>query len=146
MKVKDILAEKGTRVITCHVDDTVMAALAIFSANKVGSLLVVDKKDDIQGILSPRDALEAILHDYDNAREIKIGEIMTKNLIVGTEDDEVAYVQAIMTENRIRHVPIVEGRELKGLVSIGDVVKALMTEKEVEIHYLKDYIEGKYPA
>ncbi|EKD35639.1 MAG: hypothetical protein ACD_75C01830G0001, partial [uncultured bacterium] len=68
------------------------------------------------------------------------------NLIIGTEEDSIEYLQAIMTENRIRHIPILEGRKLKGLVSIGDVVKALMTEKDVENRYLKDYIADKYPG
>lgn len=146
MKMKDILAEKGSRVITCHEDNSVMEALAIFSANRVGSLLVVDPYDNIQGILAPRDVLMAMLRQPDTFKEIRVKDIMTRNLIVGTPDDNISYIQAIMTENRIRHVPIVEGKRLRGLVSIGDVVKAQMTEKEVENRYLKEYIEGKYPA
>jgi CBS domain-containing protein len=123
-----------------------MEALAIFSANKVGSLLVVDQYDDIQGILAPRDVLMAMLRQPDTFKGIRIKDIMTRNLIVGTLDDNISYIQAIMTENKVRHVPIVEGRQLKGLISIGDVVKAQMTEKEVENRYLKEYMEGKYPA
>ncbi len=146
MKVKDILDEKGSRVITCHEDNSVMEALSIFAANKVGSLLVVDDHQRILGILAPRDVLLAMLNQADKFREIKVWEIMTRDLIVGTEDDHISYIQALMTENRIRHVPIVEGRELKGLVSIGDVVKAQLTETKVENRYLKEYIEGKYPA
>lgn len=146
MRVRDILTEKGSRVITCHEENRVMEALAIFSANKVGSLLVVDQYDDIQGILAPRDVLLAMLHQPDTFKEIRVKDIMTRNLIVGTLDDKISYIQAIMTENRIRHVPIVEGKQLRGLISIGDVVKAQMTEKEVENRYLKEYIEGKYPA
>lgn len=146
MKVIDILTEKGSRVITCHEENSMMEALAIFSANKVGSLLVVDHYDDIQGILAPRDVLMAMLRQPDTFKEIKVKDIMTRNLIVGTQDDNISYIQAIMTENRIRHVPIVEGKQLRGLISIGDVVKAQMTEKEVENRYLKEYIEGKYPA
>ena len=146
MKVRDILAEKGSRVITCHEGNNVMEALAIFSANKIGSLLVVDQYDSIQGILAPRDVLMAMLRKPDTFKEIRVKDIMTRNLIVGTLDDNISYIQAIMTENRIRHVPIVEEKRLRGLISIGDVVKALMTEKEVENRYLKEYIEGKYPA
>lgn len=146
MKVRDILTEKGSRVITCHEENGMMEALAIFSANKVGSLLVVDHYDNIQGILAPRDVLMAMLRKPDTFKEIKVRDIMTRNLIVGTQDDNISYIQAIMTENRIRHVPIVEGKQLRGLISIGDVVKAQMTEKEVENRYLKEYIEGKYPA
>lgn len=146
MKVKDILDVKGSRVINCHEDNTVMEALAIFSANKVGSLLVVDVNENILGILAPRDALIVVLNDYDRVKEIKVSTVMTRNLIVATLDDDLDYIQNIMTENRIRHVPILDKKKVKGIVSIGDVVKAQMKEREVENRYLKDYIEGKYPA
>ena len=66
MKVKDILEVKGSRVINCHEDNSVMDALAIFAANKVGSLLVVDSHEKVLGILAPRDALIVVLNDYDN--------------------------------------------------------------------------------
>jgi CBS domain-containing protein len=146
MKAKDILEVKGSRVVTCHEDNTLMDALAIFSANKIGSLIVVDSNDKIQGIIAPRDILIVVLKDFEKVKEIKVNEIMTRDLIVASVNDKVDYLQAIMTENRIRHVPIMEGTELQGIVSIGDVVKAQIDEKEVENQYLKDYIEGKYPA
>ena len=146
MKAKEILENKGSRVITCHEDNSLMDALAIFSANKIGSLLVVDSHDKIQGIVAPRDILLVVLNDMDKIKDLKVSDIMTKDLIVATMDDRIDYLQAVMTENRIRHIPILDGSELKGLVSIGDVVKAQIDEKEVENRYLKDYIEGKYPA
>ncbi len=145
MKVKDILAEKGSRVITVEKSTPVLDAMRIFPANRVGSLLVVDKFDEILGIIAARDLLMAVINHLDRIKTMTVEEIMTTNLIVGTEDDTIEYLQAIMTENRIRHVPIVEGRQLKGIVSIGDVVKALMTEKDVENRYLKDYIADRYP-
>lgn len=146
MKARDILETKGSRVVTCHEEDTLIDALAIFSANKIGSLLVVDSHDKIQGIIAPRDILLVVLKNFEEIRKIKVNEIMSKDLIVATMDDKVEYIQAIMTENRIRHVPILEGAELKGIISIGDAVKAQIEEKEVENRYLKDYIEGKYPG
>ncbi len=146
MKVKDILASKGSRVVTCLEGNSLMDALAIFSANKVGSLLIVDAHEKIKGIIAPRDILLLVLNDMDKLKDIKVDEIMTKDLIVGTPEDTIDYIQHIMTVNRIRHVPILDGVELQGIVSIGDVVKAQIDEKEVENRYLKDYIEGKYPA
>jgi CBS domain-containing protein len=146
MKAKDILEKKGSRVVTCHQDNSLIEALAIFSANKIGSLLVMDSHNTIQGIVAPRDILLVVLHKFDKIQELKISEIMTKDLIVASPDDSIEYLQAIMTANRIRHVPILEGSELKGLISIGDVVNAQVVEKEVENRYLKDYIEGKYPG
>jgi CBS domain-containing protein len=146
MKVKDILATKGSRVVTIEKQTSVLDAMAIFSANRVGSLLVVDKDETILGIIAARDVLMAVLNHLEQIKTITVEKIMTTNLIVGTEDDSIDYIQAVMTENRIRHVPIVDGRILKGLVSIGDVVKALMKEKDVENRYLKDYIADKYPG
>ena len=146
MKVKDILEVKGSRVVNCHEDNSVMDALAIFAANRVGSLLVVDANENIMGILAPRDVLLVVLKDYENVKNIKVSTVMTKDLLVATLDDDIEYIQNIMTENRVRHIPILDGGGVKGLISIGDVVKAQMKEKDVENRYLKDYIEGKYPA
>lgn len=146
MKVKDILDVKGSRVVNCHEDNTVMDALAIFAANRVGSLLVVDAHENILGIVAPRDILLIVLNDFDNVKTIKVSTIMTKDLIVATLTDDIEYIQNIMTENRIRHIPILDDGKVQGIVSIGDVVKAQMKEKDVENRYLKDYIEGKYPA
>lgn len=146
MKVKDILANKGSRVITTHEDNLLIDAMAIFFANKVGSLLVVDKNDKILGIAAPNDVLKGIHNNFDGAKTMRIKEVMSAELIVATPEDDIDYIQNVMTENRVRHIPILDGGELVGLVSIGDVVKAQMTEKNVENRYLKDYIEGKYPA
>ncbi|WP_457575866.1 CBS domain-containing protein [Desulfomarina sp.] len=146
MKVKDILAVKGSQVRTVHEDISVIDAMSIFSANRVGSLLVVDKNDAILGIIAARDVLMAVLNDLDRITELPVKEIMTRELIVATENDDVDYVQAIMTENRIRHIPVIEGSDLRGLISIGDVVKAQLKKKDVENKYLKDYIADKYPG
>jgi CBS domain-containing protein len=146
MKAKDILAAKGNRVVTIEKDTKVIDAMLIFSANRVGSLLIVDRNNNILGIIGARDVLMAVVNHPDTIKTITVDTIMTTNLIIGTEDDHVDYILAVMTENRIRHIPIMNGKELKGMVSIGDVVKALLKEKDVENRYLKDYIADKYPA
>jgi CBS domain-containing protein len=145
MKVKDVLAAKGNRVVTIEKDTSVIDAMSIFSANRIGSLLIVDKSNTILGIIGARDVLMAVVNHLEKIKTMTVAEIMTTNLIVGTEDDHVDYILAVMTENRIRHIPIMDGKELKGMVSIGDVVKALLKEKDVENRYLKDYIADKYP-
>ncbi len=145
MKVKDILAAKGNRVVTIEKNTSVVDAMSIFSANRIGSLLIVDKDNTILGIIGARDVLMAVVNHLEKIKTMAVEEIMTTNLIVGTEDDHVDYILAVMTENRIRHIPIMNGKELKGMVSIGDVVKALLKEKDVENRYLKDYIADKYP-
>ncbi len=147
MKVKDILKVKGSKVYTISENSTLMAATAKFFSNKIGSLMVVNDKDEIVGIVSPNDILKAI-HEgcTENCALQKVSQVMTKNIICASEDDSIDYIQAIMTENRVRHIPIMEGKELKGLVSIGDVVNAQISRRDVENRYLIDYIEGKYPA
>jgi CBS domain-containing protein len=147
MKVKDILKVKGSKVYTISESSTLMAATAKFFSNKIGSLVVVNDKDEIVGIVAPNDILKAV-HEgcTENCALQKVEQVMTKNIICASEDDTIDYIQAVMTENRIRHIPIMENKELKGMVSIGDVVNAQINVREVENHYLKDYIEGKYPA
>ena len=146
MKVKDILATKGSRVITIEKSTKVFDAMSIFSSNRVGSLLVVDKDNAILGIIAAKDVLMAVVNHYDTIKEITVEKIMTTDLIVGSEDDDIEYIQAIMTENRVRHIPILAGKELKGIISIGDVVKSQLQEVHVENKYLKDYIADKYPG
>jgi len=146
MKVKDILATKGSRVETIEQTANVFDVMSVFSANRVGSLLVVDKDGAILGIIAAKDILMAVVNNYDTIKELDVGAIMTTDLIVCSEDDDINYVQVIMTENRIRHIPIMAGKELKGLISIGDVVKSQMKETDVENKYLKDYIADKYPG
>jgi CBS domain-containing protein len=146
MKVKDILAVKGSRVVTVEKNTSVLDAMLIHSANRVGSLLVVDNDGSILGIIGARDVLMAVVNHLEEIKTLTVEKIMTKNLIVGNPDDKLDYILSVMTENRIRHVPIFEGKELKGLLSIGDVVKAQLKETKVENKYLKDYIADKYPG
>ncbi len=146
MKVKDILTEKGTNVVTIRENNTVLEAMNQFAISKVGSLLILDDDHQIIGIIASRDVLMAVLNDRKNLDTILVRDIMTKDIIVASLDDDVDYVQAIMTENRIRHVPIIENKKLAGIISIGDLVKAQLKKTSVENRYLKDFIEGKYPA
>lgn len=146
MKVKDILAVKGSRVVTILEDTSVFEAMLVFSSNRIGSLIVVDKDENILGIICARDVLMATLNHLEDIKTIKIDKIMITDLIVAKEDDDLDYVRAVMTENRIRHLPIIENKKIIGLVSMGDVVHAQVNEKEVELRYFKDYIADKYPG
>ena len=146
MKARDILADKGTRVVTIHKDNLLVDVMSHFLVNRVGSLVVVSKFDEIMGIVAPVDVLEAVHKDPVNISTMTVREVMSENVIVAGPEDSVETLMAIMTENRIRQIPIIEAGKLAGIVSIGDVVKAQLTVHEVQISYLKDYIEGKYPA
>lgn len=146
MKAKEILAEKGTRVVTIREDNLLVDVMSHFLANQIGSLVVVDKYGKILGIVAPHDVLKAVHHSPESILTLMVSEVMSENLIVAGPDDDVDKLMAIMTENRVRHIPIIKDGKMVGLVSIGDVVKAQLTVQDVEINYLKDYIEGKYPA
>ena len=146
MKTKDVLAEKGTKVTT--VKETLLLAdvVKIFLEDQIGSVVVVNDFDEVIGIVAPNDVLKAIQHHPEYITSITISEVMTRNIIVVTPDDDIDDLMTIMTQNRIRHLPVIDKGELTGLLSIGDVVKAKTTERDVEISYLTDYIEGKYPG
>lgn len=146
MKARDILEEKGTRVITIHKRNLLVDVMSYFLVNRVGSLVVVDKYDKILGIVAPVDVLKALHTDPHNISNMMVQEVMCSEVIVAGPDEEIESLMAIMTENRIRHIPIMDDGNMVGLVSIGDVVKAQSTVHEVQINYLKDYIEGKYPS
>jgi CBS domain-containing protein len=146
MKTKDILAEKGTHVVT--VKETLLLAdvVSMFLNNHIGSVVVVNNFDEVIGIVAPNDVLKAIQHHPEYITSITVSEVMTRNIIVVTPEDDIDDLMTIMTQNRIRHLPVIDRGELRGLLSIGDVVKAKTTMRDVEISYLTDYIEGKYPG
>ncbi len=146
MKVNDILEAKGRKVFTIKSDKSLKEALDLIVINKIGALLVLNEKDDFVGIISERDLVREF-HKADKvALDKTISEIMTTNIIVGILEDEIEEVEAIMTENRFRHLPIMNEGKVVGIVSIGDIVKSLSAKRKTENRYLKEYIMGKYPA
>ena len=91
-------------------------------------------------------SLRSVVNHLDGFKTLTVDKIMTTNLIVATKGDDIDYIHAVMTENRVRHIPILADNELKGLVSIGHVVKSQLKEKNVENKYLKAYMADKYPG
>lgn len=141
MKVKDILESKGSAVATIPADASLHDALERLIELRIGSLVVVDGHDPIVGILTERDLLgECAIHP-EGVREMTVREIMSSNPIIAVPEDEVAYIMGIMTHNRIRHLPILDGERLAGMISIGDVVKAQLEAAEFENRYLRDFIQ-----
>jgi CBS domain-containing protein len=146
MKVKDILKNKGSEVATIAADATICDVVSTLVEKNIGSLLVLDEKGGIAGIITERDILKQCNKCLDKFSETKVGEVMTKELIVASPDDDLDYVENIMIKNRVRHLPIISGQRLEGIISIGDLVYVLRGECKVENRYLKDYISGKYPG
>ncbi len=141
MKIRDILRTKPEGVHTIGPEDTVLAAVRALSEHRIGAL-VVRREDDILGIISERDVMNLVAGKPDAVADALVQDIMTQDLIVGLPEDDLDYVMNVMTENRIRHLPIMTGQHLEGIVSIGDVVNAVRRKVETENRHLKDYIRG----
>ncbi|MBI4358597.1 MAG: CBS domain-containing protein [Candidatus Omnitrophica bacterium] len=142
MEVRDILQKKGSKVWSIKATQTLHEALQILVDQNIGALLVFDQKNNIAGILSERDIVHECHQSAKNLDTTPVSKVMTTNIIIGAPEDKVEYIMGIMTNNRIRHVPIVSGGKLQGIISIGDVVKAQLQNSEYEIRYLKDYMFG----
>jgi len=144
-RVADVLAKKGNQVYTIERTATVFDAVKRMVEVNTGSLLVT-QEGEVCGIVSERDYLRNIVLEGRTSKTTQVREIMTTNVICVDSNYSIEECMAIMTEKRIRHLPVVEGRKLVGLVSIGDIVKQLSSDQKHEIQYLTDYITGKYPA
>jgi CBS domain-containing protein len=146
MKVKDILEKKGSHVWTVGENATIHDALGLLLDHRIGALVVLDEKNQIAGIISERDIIRECFKHSRQTETTHVSEVMTRKLIVGTLEDPMDYIMGIMTNNRIRHIPIIQEGKLQGMISIGDVVKAQLQDTEYENRYLKDYMFGTGPG
>ncbi len=140
-RVSDILRGKGSDVLKIDASATVFEALEKIVERNVGSILVTDG-DKVVGIMTERDYLRKIAVKGRTSRDTTVGEIMSSPLVYVTPETQVDETMAIMTDRRIRHLPVVENDEVIGIVSIGDVVKYQSREQSFQIQYLTDYISG----
>jgi len=143
MKLRDILRVKGHHVYTVRPDQTVQDAVKILMQHRVGALLVEDAERRAVGIITERDVLRECVDRAAELSHVPVREAMTRDLIIGVPDDEIGYTMGIMTQNRIRHLPVMDGDHVAGMISIGDVVKATLDETEYENRYLKEYIQSR---
>lgn len=142
MKIRAILRQKGHDVVTIAPERTVLEAMRLLVDRNIGSLLVTEG-ERVRGIITERDVLRLTARRPDDFRRLRISDVMTADLLTATPDDDIDHVMDVMTRSRIRHLPIVEGEELRGLVSIGDVVNALRRSVQSENEHLKQYIQGE---
>lgn len=139
--VSQVLQEKGSTVWSVAPTDTVFDALQHMADKNVGALLVVDGGQPV-GIFSERDyARKVILQGY-ASRDLAVRDIMSTDLVTVSPAMALSECMQLMTDRRIRHLPVLEGAELRGIVSIGDVMKNVMAEQEFLIQQLQDYIGG----
>jgi CBS domain-containing protein len=143
MTVRDILRQKGPALHSVHPEQCVHDAVQLMNTHHIGALLVLDADGKLLGIATERDILRECLHRAELLKQTKVGDIMTKNLIIGVLDDELNYVMGVLTKNRIRHLPIMDGQRVAGLISVVDLIKAALEEMEFENRYLLDYIQSR---
>ena len=143
--IRDILEKKGSQVYSVDLNETAHAAAEKMVEHGVGSLLVMDG-DQICGIITGRAYLrDSALKDR-SAQSTVVTDISTCDGVAIHPGYTVEAAMAIMTERHIRHLPVLEKDQLAGLVSIGDLVKQVSKQHQAEIHYLTEYLTGKYPA
>jgi CBS domain-containing protein len=143
MLVADLLEDKGFTVATVGADATVGDVVADLVRHRVGALVVSPDRLQIEGIVSERDIVKRLSEFRLGLLEEKVTSIMSTDVQVCTPTDDVESIMNLMTEQRIRHVPVVEGGLLCGIISIGDVVKSRIGELEKDRHELMEYISAR---
>jgi CBS domain-containing protein len=143
--VRSILQRKGSAVWTVAPETTVYEAIALMAQKGVGALVVAEG-DQLVGMISERDYARKVILKGHSSRETRVREIMSAPVITVTPDDSVEHCLEIITANRIRHLPVLEEGRLAGVVTIGDLVGALISAQTDTIHHLRNYIDGKYPG
>jgi CBS domain-containing protein len=144
--IQDLLAKKGPRpVFSVGPNDTVFAAVTKMVEMNVGAVLVMID-GNICGILTERDYLRFVTKQERTVQTTPVSDLMTRKVIYVAPDCSLDEAMAIMTGQRIRHIPVLEGAELKGIISIGDVVKQISRDQKVQINYLQEYIADTYPG
>ncbi len=141
MILKDILASKGTNVLTIEPAATVADAVEKMVAHHCGSLVVCDG-DRMVGIISERDILRTISAVQVPLNEVSVESRMTRDVVTGSPDQDINSTMGLMTKHHVRHLPVLQDGVLSGLISIGDVVKAQHQKLEMENHLLMSYIQS----
>jgi CBS domain-containing protein len=140
--VRQLLRGKGHQVWSVSPDDTVYHALELMAEKNIGAVLVTEG-DDIVGIMSERDYARKVILKGKFSKDTPVREIMTERVLFVTPDHTVRECLALMTQRRFRHLPVMDQGKLAGLISIGDVVKALIADQEFTIEQLENYITGQ---
>jgi CBS domain-containing protein len=140
--VRQLLKTKGNEIWSIAPQATVYEALQIMSEKDVGALLVVDK-ENLVGIFSERDYARKVILKERSSKDTTVGELMTREVLYIEPQSTVEDCMALMTAKRVRHLPVLENERLIGIVTIGDVVKQVISDQEFTIQQLERYIKGE---
>ena len=141
MKVKDILRVKGNAIVSVNPDTIIFDALSLMSKYNVGAVLVVDN-ENLVGVFTERDYARKIILKGRTSLDTSVSEIMSDELITVHPEESIAECMVLMSDKRVRHLPVVQDGRVVGIISIGDVVKFIIEEQEVVIEHFKMYISG----
>jgi len=144
-RVSDLLNHKGRDIWSLAPDATVFEALEEMAHKRVGALLVMEG-ERLVGIFSERDYARKVILLGKSSRKTRVREIMSRSVVCARPDLTVEESMALMTEKRVRHLPVVVEKKVVGVISIGDVVRSLIEDQEVHIQELTDYITGGSPS
>ena len=139
--VQDILNSKGTDVWSVKPDDIIFDAIQLMADKAIGALLVMEE-DKLVGIVTERDYARKVVLEGKSSREALIHEVMTTKVLCVSPERTIDECMALMTDKRIRHLPVVEHKQVVGFLSIGDLVKAVISEQKILIDQLQHYISG----
>lgn len=139
MSVEAILKNKGRNVFTIRPEHSVSDAAALMSSKRVGVAVVCDAKGRLMGVVSERDIVAGVTQYGKGLMEMPVRNIMTSPVVTCAPTDSIKRIMEIMTERRIRHLPVVDGDELLGMVSIGDAVSFRLHEAQMETAVLRDF-------
>jgi CBS domain-containing protein len=142
MTIQNLLDQKGSEVVQASPHETARAALDRMIDMRVGSLLVLNDRNEVMGIVTERDILRRVVALKIPTEALTVEAIMTRDVFIVTPEDSLQRLMALMTQNRVRHMPVFSKGELVGLISIGDIVSTLLEQKEQENRFLRDYIAG----
>jgi CBS domain-containing protein len=139
--IKHLLDRKGRHIVSVVPDTTVLEAITLMADKTIGSLLVMEN-DELLGIVTERDYARKVIIKGRSSKTTLVSEIMTTGVFTSSNSETVNSCMALMTEKRIRHLPIVEDNQVVGMVSIGDLVEAIISDQKEEIEQLGQYISG----
>ena len=137
-KLKDLLAKKGNVVIQVEIDCIIAAAARKMRDNKVGALMVM-KNDTLSGIFTERDLMSRVVAEWLDPEKVKVSEAMTSSIATVPLETPIQEAANIMSQNRIRHLPVLEEGQLYGVISVGDILAWKLREQEFTLHQLEDY-------
>ena len=143
MKVEAMLSDKGQKVVTTQPDATIATVVHMLKLEGIGALVVSQDGKSIAGIISERDIVRGLAEHGQDLMDMRVSELMTADVKTCGPEANVTEIMSEMTRSRFRHMPVIEGGALCGIISIGDVVKNRLEELETETSVLRDFIVGR---